>query len=72
MFSQQNDKNNNTNILQEPDAGYEKAEMDLLKDALNRSYSERFKRMTALMKMNIMFRNAKIEHKPFINPSVKP
>jgi hypothetical protein len=53
------------NILQEPQPDYEKAEMDLLRAALKRSYTERFKMMTTLMKMNIMFRKAKITHKPF-------
>ena len=50
------------NFLQEPDAFYEKAEMDQLRDALNRSHKERFLVMTRLMKMNIMFKNEKITH----------
>lgn len=53
------------NILQEPDAAYEKAEMDLLRAGLNRSYTERFEMMTKLMKMNLMFKKAKITHKPY-------
>lgn len=57
----------NKYITEEPQPDYEKAEMDLLRDALKRSYTERFKMMTTLMKMNIMFRNAKITHKPFID-----
>ena len=52
------------NFLQEPDAFYEKAEMDQLRDALNRSHKERFLVMTRLMKMNIMFKNTKITHQP--------
>ena len=56
------------NILKEPTADYEKAEMDSLKLALTRSYTERFLIMTRLMKMDMMFRNAKITHKPFIEP----
>ena len=72
MLYSENDKDISLNILYEPDAAYETAEMNLLRDALNRSYTERFKMMTTLMKMNIMFRNAKIEHKPFINPSINP
>ncbi|MDB5013490.1 MAG: hypothetical protein JWQ25_1692 [Daejeonella sp.] len=53
------------NILREPEADYEKAEIDLLKRALSSTYTERFQRMTTLMKMNIMFRKAVIKHKPF-------
>ena len=44
------------------DALYEKAEMDLLRAALKRTRQERFLVMTSLMKMNIMFRNAKITY----------
>ena len=50
-------------ILKEPPADYEKAEMDLLRAALNRSYTERFHMMTKLMKMNQMLRRATIKHK---------
>ncbi len=46
----------------EPD--FEKAELDLLKDGLKRTHEERFKMMTLLMKRNIMFKKAKITHKP--------
>jgi hypothetical protein len=53
----------NKNILQEPPPDFEKAEMDLLRAALKRSYTERFKMMTTLMKINMMFRRAKITHK---------
>jgi len=49
----------------EEDALYEKAEMDLLRAALKRTYEERFLVMTSLMKMNIMFKKAKITHKPY-------
>jgi len=52
------------NIVSGQDAFYEKAEMDQLRAALKRTYTERFKMMTTLMKMNIMFRRAKITHKP--------
>ncbi len=44
---------------------YEKAEMDLLRDALTRTHKERFLMMTRLMKMNIMFKNAKVTHTPY-------
>lgn len=49
----------------ETDALYEKAEIDLLRAALKRTYKERFLVMTRLMKMNIMFRNAKIIYTPY-------
>ena len=61
-------KNENKNIFIEPSADYEKAEMDSLKLAISRSYTERFLIMTRLMKMDMMFRKAKITHKPFIEP----
>lgn len=47
------------------DASYEKAEMDLLRAALKRTDKERFLVMTRLMKMNIMFRKAKITYTPY-------
>lgn len=55
------------NMLSESeiDALYEKAEMDLLRDALKRTHKERFLMMTRLMKMNIMFKNAKVTHTPY-------
>ena len=46
--------------LQDPDAFYEKAETDRLRAALALSDTERFLRMTSLMKMNRMLRHAKI------------
>ena len=52
----------NKNIVYQPQPDYEKAELDLLRDALKRSYTERFQMMTTLMKMNIMLRRAKITH----------
>lgn len=54
----------NKHIVQEPQPDYEKAEMDLLRDALKRSYTERFQMMTLLMKRSMMFKKAKIAHKP--------
>jgi hypothetical protein len=42
---------------------FEKAEMDLLRASLKRTYEERFKMMTALMKMGMMLKKAKIKHK---------
>ncbi|MBU0696825.1 MAG: hypothetical protein KKE39_09940 [Bacteroidetes bacterium] len=54
----------NPNIVQESAADYEKAETDLLRNALKHSYTERFLMMTTLMKMDKMFRSAKITHQP--------
>ncbi len=51
------------NIVNEPFADYEKAENDLLRSALNRTYEQRFHMMANLMKMNMMFRQAQIKHK---------
>ncbi|GAB3425305.1 hypothetical protein [Niabella aquatica] len=53
-------------VVSEPDDFYfEKAEDDLLRAALKRSYKERFLVMTTLMKRSIMFKNAKITYKPY-------
>ena len=59
MESYRND-NDLANHVNEPSPDYEKAELDLLKTALNRSYTERFHVMMQLIKRGIMFRNAKI------------
>jgi hypothetical protein len=50
------------NFLREPDAFYEKAETDQLKEALKLSYTDRFLTMTRLMKMGFMLSKAKITH----------
>ena len=57
-------KKKDPNMVTEPFPDYEKAEMDLLRAALNRSYEERFHMMTTLMKRSLMFRKATITHKP--------
>jgi hypothetical protein len=57
-------KKQEQNMVGEPSPDYEKAETDLLRDALKRSYEERFHMMTNLMKRSLMFRNAVITHKP--------
>ncbi|WP_026905136.1 hypothetical protein [Pedobacter glucosidilyticus] len=44
---------------------FEKAELDLLRNALKKSYTERFFVMTSLMKLDRMFRNAKITHQAY-------
>ncbi len=58
-------KNFPDNFLHEPSANYEKAEMDLLREALNRSYTERFLFATRLYKIQKTFSKAKITHKRF-------
>ena len=60
-----------TNTVHEPDSGYEKAELDQLKAALKRSYSERFQMMTTLMKMDLMFKKAKITRTPLFDTDNK-
>lgn len=65
MNSSENESKINANIISEPDAGYEKAEMDLLRDALNRSYTERFLMATTLYKVQLTMKKAKITHKPY-------
>jgi hypothetical protein len=56
-------KQQKVDILKEPSANYEKAEMDLLKSALKRTHTERFHMMAKLMKMNLMLRQATVKHK---------
>jgi len=56
----------NKNRFEEPLPDYEKAEMSLLKEALNRSYKERFQMATLLYKVQKTMGKAVITHKPFI------
>lgn len=51
------------NILHDPDAGYELAEIKLLQEALNRTYTERFLMATRLYKIQQTLKKAKITHK---------
>jgi hypothetical protein len=55
------------NILSEPDDNslYEKIEMDQLRNALNRSYMERFLMATTLYKVQQTLNKAKITHKAY-------
>ena len=59
-----NDKNHPSQI-QQPD--YEKAETDLLKESLSRSYKERFLMATRLYKIQQTMKKAVITHKPYIS-----
>lgn len=52
--------------LRDPDSFYKKAETDRLKEALKRTYKERFLVMTRLMKMGNMLSNARITKQAFI------
>jgi len=52
-------------VSENTDALYEKAETDLLRAALKRSYKERFLMMTTLMKMNNTIKRAKITFTPY-------
>lgn len=53
------------NIVSDQDAFYEKAEMDLLRDGLNRNFKERFLMTTTLYKIQQTLKKAKITHKPY-------
>lgn len=53
----------NKNILQEPDSSYEQAEINLLRDGMNRSYKERFLFLTQLYKTQQTLQKAKITHR---------
>jgi hypothetical protein len=55
----------NKNILQEPDDSYEQAEVNLLRDALKRSYKERFLMLTQFYKTQQTLQRAKITHRNF-------
>jgi len=46
---------------------FDKAELDLLKEALKRSYKERFEFATRLYKIQQTMNKASIVHKPFIS-----
>jgi hypothetical protein len=60
MKSSKQDSDKSTLIFKQSVPDYEKAELDLLRHALKRSYTERFDKMMQLIKMNIMLKNAKI------------
>lgn len=49
---------------QPPD--FEKAELDLLRESLSRSYKERFLMTTKLYKAQQLMKKAVVTHKPFI------
>jgi hypothetical protein len=53
------------NLESESEANYKKAELDLLKDSLTRTYTERFLFATRLYKIQQTLNKAKITHKPY-------
>jgi len=53
------------NILNEHQESYEKAEVDLLRDALNRNYKERLLFANRLYKIQQILSKATITHKPY-------
>ncbi|MBX2921698.1 MAG: hypothetical protein KF746_05830 [Chitinophagaceae bacterium] len=53
------------NIVQEPAYGYEKAGDDLLREALKRSYKERFLMAARLYKIHLTMQKAVITRKPY-------
>lgn len=63
-----NEKNGSDNPedwqVKEPQPDYEKAELDVIRDSLKRSYDDRFKTMMSLIKVSIMLKNAKVTHQP--------
>jgi hypothetical protein len=59
-------KDNNQQVSQQmPD--FEKAELDLLRENLRRSYKERFLMATRLYKIQQTMKKAVITHKPFVS-----
>ena len=54
--------------VSEPQPDYEKAELDLLREALKRTHKERFLFLMKLIKIQATLQKAKITHKPFPKP----
>jgi hypothetical protein len=50
------------NFQDDQEANFNKAEIDLLRQALKRTYSERFEMMMTLIKTNLMLKKATITH----------
>ncbi|HEY9003716.1 MAG TPA: hypothetical protein VIM89_20345 [Mucilaginibacter sp.] len=53
--------------MDKPKQEFDKAELDLLKEGLKRSYKERFEMATRLYKIQQTMSKATITHKPFIS-----
>jgi len=53
--------------MEDKNKGFEEAEIQLLKESLNRTYKERFEMGTRLYKVYKTLQKAKITYKPFID-----
>ena len=53
--------------MEKTKTSFDKAELELLKEGLKRSYTERFQMATRLYKIQQTMNKASITHKPFIN-----
>jgi len=62
-----NISNDNGQPAPEQTPDFEKAEMDLLRKSLGRSYKERFLMATRLYKIQQTMKKAVITHKPFFS-----
>ncbi len=56
-----------TDVTNKTKEAFDKAEIELLKEGLKRSYKERFEFATALYKAQVTMQKATITHKPFIS-----
>lgn len=54
------------NRMTQKDQQFDEAELNLLKEALKRSYKERFEVATTLYKIQQTLAKATISHKPFV------
>ncbi len=62
-FRKENTENDpHDSYVNEPQSDYEKAELDLIRNALKRTHTERFEVLMSLIKTNIMLKKAKITH----------
>jgi hypothetical protein len=53
--------------MEKPKQSFDKAELDLIKESLKRSYKQRFEMATRLYKIQQTMNKATITHKPFIS-----
>lgn len=69
IINQVNERSNSytgfPDLSEQRSADFEKAEMDLLKNALDKNSSQRFDTLMQLIKLGFMLKNAKISHKPY-------